>query len=496
MKDAGFIVNEASPSGYTVNELMTMIGKIFIPVLFLGFSGSPGLAQESVFKISGQLSNYSEDTIYLGYYYADKQYLIDTAAVENGSFIFHPSDSLKEGVYLVVMPPDNKYFQVMINAHEPAFNFSGDVTNIEATIEFEGSEDNTLFYENLRYIGQKRKEVDQLNSRKESAEMGEKDTIEEQLKRINEEVNQYQKDLVEKYPSMLTSALIRSGFQIQIPQFQGTPEEVNLQQYLFYKSHYFDYIDLNDDRLIRAPRHVLFDRVNYYLEKLTPQHPDSIIQSIDYLLTSMEEGEEVYRYFLIKFLNDFAQSKIVGMDAVYVHLALNYYAKNKAPWVEQSQLQKIIQNARDAEPTLIGRYAPNVKLQMRDSSDITLYDVSSPYIILVFWAHDCGHCKESIPQLKEFTDKRGDELGIQVFSVCTKLLKDEPPCWEFVDEKNLNGWINTSDMHGGRSFMHSLFNIKKTPKLFILDKDKKIISKDLGPEQLEEFFELQMKTQG
>jgi thiol-disulfide isomerase/thioredoxin len=202
----------------------------------------------------------------------------------------------------------------------------------------------------------------------------------------------------------------------------------------------------------------------------------------------MEPAEETYRYFLIKFLNDYAQSKIVGMDAVYVHLASNYYAKDKAPWVEKSQLEKIIQNAKDAEPTLIGKYAPNLKLQLRDSSDIHLYDVKSDYLILVFWAHDCGHCKESLPLLKEFTDKNAETLGIQVFSVCTKLLKDEPPCWDFIDEKNLGAWINATDKSGGRSYMHSLFNIKKTPKLFILDKEKKIISKDLGPEQLEEFF--------
>ncbi len=37
--------------------------------------------------------------------------------------------------------------------------------------------------------------------------------------------------------------------------------------------------------------------------------------------------------------------------------------------------------------------------------------------------------------------------------------------------------------------MHSLYNIKKTPKLFVLDSKKKILSKELSPEQLGEFFD-------
>ncbi|MBK8506605.1 MAG: DUF5106 domain-containing protein [Saprospiraceae bacterium] len=464
-----------------------------LTAILLVFCFSMSYAQSPIFEIKGKLYNYMEDTIYLGYYYADKQYLIDTASVSQGGFVFR-ADSLKEGVYLVVMPPENKYFQVMVNDDEPYFSFSGDILNIEETIHFEGSPDNEIFYENLRFIGKKRKDVEALNSKKELPN-ADTTAVKEDLANINEEVKRFQKGLVDSHPASITAALIKSGTSVDLPGFEGTPEEIRLQQYLYFKKHYFDHVDLTDDRLIRAPQHVMYDRINYYMEKLTPQHPDSLIQSIDYLLNRMEGGKENYRFFLIKFLNDFAQSKIVGMDAVYVHLALNYYAMGKTPWIEESQLQKIVQNAKDAEPTLIGKYAPNIKLQLRDSSDINLYDIKSEYTIVVFWAHDCGHCKESMPQLKEFYNQHAAEKGIQVFSVCTKVLKDEPPCWDFIDERNLNGWINASDQNGGRSYMHSLFNIKKTPKLFVLDKDKKILSKDLGPEQLEEYFDHLIKPQ-
>ncbi len=449
---------------------------------------------QSQYRIEGELAGYDQSEIYLGYYYADKQYLMDTSQVEKGKLVFEGSDTLKPGVYIVVMPPDNSYFQLMVNEGNPNFSFAGEKDRLEQTLKFDNSPDNQLFYENLAFIGEQRKIVEELRQKMEITEDEQvKTALEEKLEAINLEVTSFQKELVAKNPDGLTATLVRSGFNIELPKFEGTEEEVQRQRYIYYKKHYFDNIDLSDDRLLRTPQHVFFDRVYHYIEKLTPQHPDSIIVSLDYILGKMEPAQEAYRYFLIEFLNKYAQSKIVGMDAVYVHLALQYYGNGKAPWVDESQLKKIISNAEDASPTLIGKVAPNFVVQQKDGSNISLAEVKALYIVLVFWAHDCSHCQTSMPELVEFHKNfQESDSGIQVFSVCTKLNSDEPPCWDFVTEKNLEGlpdWINASDQLGGRSYMHSLYNIKKTPKMFVLDGEKRIITKDLSVEQLYEFFE-------
>jgi len=450
------------------------------------------------YNISGTLAGYDETEIYLGYYYADKQYLMDTSLVQDGQFRFEGKDTLKPGVYIVVMPPDNSYFQLMVNEVNSEFSFVADNTDLENSIQFENSPDNTLFYENLSFISAKRKEVEALRAEQDAAQgVDEKAELTTKLQVINDEVAAFQKGLVLKNPKGMTAALVRSGFNIVLPEFTGTDQEVQRSRYLYYKQHYFDHLDLSDDRMIRTPQHTFLDRINHYLEKLTPQHPDSIISSLDYLLSKLKPAKETYKYFLIEFLNEYAQSKIVGMDAVYVHLAENYYAKGEAPWVEESQLKKIIDNAASAKPTLIGQVAPNFVVQLQEGKNLSLAELKAQYIVLIFWAHDCGHCQESIPTLAEFQKEFHDE-GIQVLSVCTKLNKDEPACWDFVVEKGLEevpGWINTSDQLGGRSYMHSLYNIKKTPKLFVLDAEKKIISKDLSVEQLEEFFQQEIGTE-
>lgn len=458
-----------------------------LTILFIASIFMVGFGQDKQYRILGTLENYNQDTVFLGQYFMDKQYLVDTAVVDNYQFTFSDTSTLHPGVYLIVMPPDNKYFQLMVSdSNQVDFAFKADFNDIEKTVAFTNSPDNELFYRNMRYVGNMRSEYNALSSEAETASEEEKGKIEASMQALSAKVQKFQEKMVTENPSLLTSALVRSGFKIDIPEFGGTPEEVNLQRYRFYKMHYFDHVDLSDARLLRSPSNVLYDRVKYYLEKLTPQHPDSIITSVDYLLSKMKPAGETYRQYLVKFLNDYAASKIVGMDAVYVHLALEYYAKGEAPWVEVDQLAKIVGDARNAEPTLIGKLAPNLVVQRRDSTDVSLYDIESEYVVLIFWSHDCQHCKESMPKLKEFYNRRSIE-GIEVLSVCTKFGKDEPPCWEFVDDKALDGWINASDKTGGRSRMHQLFNIKKTPKLFVLDKDKKIISKDIGVEQLDNF---------
>ena len=462
---------------------------VFLNILIILFSGL--IWAQPAYQINGTLHGFNQDTIYLGYYYGNNQYLLDTSVVDNDKFSFVGSDTLLPGVYLIVLPPDNKFFQILIPDQEGAkFSFDAKFEDIESSIRFEDSPDNTFFYENLVYISKKKEEANRINAQLENATTDEeKKDAENAMNLLTSEVLKYQNKLVYENPDALTSALIKSGFNIDIPTFEGTEKDVQTKRYLYYKKHYFDFVDLTDERLLRAPQHVLYGKIEYFLEKLTPQHPDSIIIAVDYILTKLEPALESFKFYLVKFLNEYAQSKIVGMDGVYVHLVENYYAKGKAPWVDKKQLDKIVDEAKRAKPTLVGKTAPNFKVQRRDSSDITLYEINSPYTVLIFWAHDCSHCKESMPDLKNFYEAYGPK-GVEVFSICTKVGKDEPPCWDFIDERKLDVWINASDQQGGRSFIHSLYNIKSTPRVFVLDQDKKIISKGIGTEQLGEFFDI------
>ena len=81
---------------------------------------------------------------------------------------------------------------------------------------------------------------------------------------------------------------------------------------------------------------------------------------------------------------------------------------------------------------------------------------------------------------KEFRDK-----GVKVLAVCSKLKDKTATCWDAIEEKGMEKFINAGD-ENHRSRFKIKYNVRTTPKVFILDKDRKILMKNIGAEQLSE----------
>lgn len=454
--------------------------------------------------ITVKLDNYDKDTLLLGYHYGEKQYIKDTVIINSeGLFVFEGTEELDPGVYIMVMPPDNQYFQVLINSGDQYFSLNTDATAPAANMKVKGSADNKLFYEYMDFLAAQRPKADAIKKKME-AEGADKAKLQGELEAVNNGVVTYQKDLINNHSETLAAAFVKSYMEVPMPEFEGSEQEIKIKRYHHYKGHYFDNINLGDNRLIRSP--FLFQRVNYYMDKLTSQEPDSLKASVDYILGKTAGAEDTYKYFLVHFLNKYAQSNVVGMDAVYVHIAENYYATGKAPWTEDEQLKKIVDNAKTLKPILIGKIAPDIKMfeidiegtieaendeneykRWRAKRELSLHEIKSPYTVIFVWDPDCGHCKKSMPKMLEFYDNFKDK-GVEVFAVCSKTYDGIADCAKYIKEKNMIKWINAIDPFI-KSKYKQIYDIKSTPQIFILDENKEILSKRIGAEQLSEVME-------
>lgn len=450
-----------------------------------------GTMAQTGHQIRIKIDGYQPDTLLIAYHLSDKQYVSDTLLRGSDNFFtLQGKEPLKPGMYLAVMKPNNQYFQFLVTEKEQRFSMETNVAQQVGRMRVKNGPDNALFYEYLAYLDRQRTQADQLRKDLEAAtDAKKKQSLQAELDRIDQEVAEYQQSLVTTYSSMLTAAIVRANLSQPPPDFRGTEEEVNARQWRWLQQHYFDNIDLTDERLLRTP--FLFSRVDYFVNKLQVQHPDTLIRAIDYVLGRMRPGSENFKHFLVHFLNDAAGSKIIGRDAIYVHLVDKYYAKGMASWIDEEQLAKMIDNANTLRPILIGKTAPDLRMQRRDGSPISLSEVDAEYTILLFWAYDCGHCKKTTPMLKEFYDKYKGQ-GVKIFSVCTKAATDAAECWKYVDENELNDWIQVTDPTM-RSRFGSLYDVRSTPKIYVLDRDKKIVSKNIGAEQLDELLQMLME---
>lgn len=435
------------------------------------------------FSVSFEIQNYENDTIIIGNYYGDKTLVKDTLfAKGKGNFMWKQDTLPAQGVYLALLKPDNSYVQFLISDKGEQMKMKFDSKNL-LSVSVTGSIENEVFYKYLDFLKEKRVVADTMRARTERAKAANKTDEEAQniLNQLDQEVKKYQSNIVVAYPGTVVGSLMKANIDIDIPEFSGNEDSIKYKRYYYYKDHYFDNVNPKHPSLIRTP--YLHQKIDYYITKLVNQQPDSLMKSLDIVLKWLEPNGEAYRFYLADFLNRYAQMKLVGHDALYVHLIENYYSKGKATWVTQENLDKMKENSNDLKPILIGKKMPDITSYSQDNTPIRLYDIKSPYTVVLFWAPDCGHCKKIMPDVVSFYKKNKDK--VKLMAICTKGGENTKTCWPAVKEKGMEDFINTADEYQRYNMK---VRIKSTPKIFILDEKKEIIIKDIPAEELDKIF--------
>ncbi len=468
-----------------------MIKSILYFLMFMSICLSTSYGQTDI-RID--VKHYDSDTLIFGYYMAERMLGYDTLYREKGA-AFHVSadSSLTPGMYIVVSVPQGLFYQVLLGAEDQEFGVTIDTLS-QNEITFDGSVENDIFYSYLSYINQARQEIQRIDNvltDMDSTLISVRDQLEKDKLTINDMVLQRQNEVLSKYPQSIAAILIKANMPFEFPEWDGTPEEIEHQKFLYYKEHYFDKIDLKHPAILRTP--IVHERINYYEESLTYKEPDSLIKSIDYLLGMMDEGSEIYRYYLSYFLNKYANSKYIGMDAVYVHLALEYYGKGKASWVSEENLKEIVGNARKMAPVLINKKAPEFHVTKEDGTPIVLSELQNQYTVVVFWKPSCGHCTKAMPHIIEFQEKYRDK-GVEVVAICTERGKKVQDCWQGVKDKHMENLINGVDEFGQDRTVARYYAVN-TPMIYVIDKDKVIKIKKIPAENLGAVMDQIMTTE-
>lgn len=451
---------------------------------FISLSFTSG---QTGYNIDVELDGAVSDTLYLAYFYGDANYIRDTAyRAENGHFVFSDDEKLPEGVYMFVLPPENSFIQVLIG-EEQRFSMKTNAASVSDNTVIEGSEDNELFYDYLAFLDQARKEKSGLQEKKEKASGdGQISEIESEIIDLDRKVLKKQDAILSEHPQTLTALVIGSSREPEGPDFSDLPRaEQQKKSFQYYHDHYFDRIDLRREAVLRTP--FIHQKVMDYFEKYTYQEPDSLNKAVDRFLGMLDEESNIYRYFLVKLLNKYANPTIVGQDAVYVHIAQNYYGKGKAPWVDEETLEKILDNAERFSFTLIGKPAPALKLyDIYKEEEVNLRDIKAPYKVLIFWSSSCSHCEKVMPTIPEIIEEINDP-SVKFVTVCTR---SDESCKEFTEEHNIGGAaVHTLPV----SAYGRVYDVRATPKVFIINEENKIASKGIGFSQIAQVIDMLRK---
>lgn len=424
----------------------------------------------------------------LACYYGDKNYIKDSAkANAKGEVIFTATEKYDQGIYLFV-PPSKKYFDFVMDA-EQNFTLETDTLDYIKHMKVKGSEENKYFYEYQSFMGVKQKQIEPLRDlykkvkdNKDSAKI-----VGDQIAAIDKEVMDYKNNFIKAHPTTFVSKIFRAMEEPIVPEapILANGRKDSTFGYRYYKSHFFDNIDFSDDRLLRTP--IFHNKIKQYLDKLTPQTPDSINISTDLIIEKGRANEEVFKYLVNWITYTYESSKIMGMDAVFVHLVNRYHSKKQTPWIDSTQLYKVINRAYILEPLLIGKKAPAVVMQDTTGKEVALYGVKARYTVLLFWDENCGHCKKEMPKIVELYKKLKSK-DVQIFAYETE---DSPKLWKkFIKDNNLQFINGYQPDQYKRAVTKKIYDIYSTPVIYLLDENKIIKAKRIDAEQLGNLIEM------
>ena len=185
----------------------------------------------------------------------------------------------------------------------------------------------------------------------------------------------------------------------------------------------------------------------------------------------------------------------MGQDAIFVHLFNKYHSKGLTPWLNEKQLETISRRAYMQMSNLIGAQAADLNMVDSTGKPKTLFNQAAEYTFVVFWDPTCGHCKEEIPRIDSFYRASWKEKGMKIYAVLSD--NDKKTEWvNYLKEKKLSDWINVYETKEAENLISStnqpsykqLYDVIQTPTIFLLDKEKRIIAKKLGPQQINDLL--------
>ena len=431
------------------------------------------------YKIRLKITDIKDSVVYLSHYYGKPLptiYKRDSARFDkNGVAQFYTTDStFVGGIYMMLLSDHKTYFEFLLNNGDE-FGITATVGKLPESVKFKNSPENERFQSYVDFLkgygaGQEalKKELAAAKTASDTAEVRKK------AGKTSKDLVNFRRDYVGKYPNTLLANIFNALEVPQVPEGEHFLADGKTKDsafaYNYYKSHYWDGFNYQDDRLIHTP--ILDSKLDEYMNKLVLPWPDSVEHECDMLLRKAHGTKDLFKYTLWWLTRHVEESKVMGMDEAFVYLVENYYMKGEAFWLSSEELQKYIERGQKIAPNVIGNIAPEVKQKdVITHKEESMLGMKAPYTLLIFYSPDCGHCQHELPQIDSLYEAALKAKGVKIYTLATE--GDETKIAEFVKKYKMDKWINVSDQeHTGD--WRGKYDVYSTPTIYLMD-EKKII---------------------
>ncbi len=452
------------------------------------------------YNIAITITPYKNTWVFLGCHYGKYKNLVDSAFVNNkGEGVFKGKQKLPEGIYLMVSPEKALLFEFLMDKGQQ-FSIEADTANLEM-VTIKGSENNEIFQNYTKFLAGKAPRLSQLQKQLNEANVSMADSLQlrGELVKGNEELTVYRNELLKNNgQSMLANffGVMKRPEVPAIPTVNGKPDST--YPYRFVKEHWFDGVEFDNESLVRTP---FFEpKLEEYYKYYVAPEADSVIPEVNYMLLVSRSSPEMHKYLLGKFTDKYINPEYMGQEKVFLFLFNNYFSKGDTLWLNEKQRKYIFDRAYSLMANQLNEPAADLDMLDTAGKSKTLYEVKAPFTFISFWDPNCGHCKETIPRIDSMYKAKWKALGVKVVGV--NVDEGANDAWKkFISEYRLFDWLHIyqpkskkeQEAKNGVANFRQLYDVFKTPTMYLLDDQKRIIGKMLTIEQFDDIIKAKLK---
>ncbi|MEM6379539.1 MAG: thioredoxin-like domain-containing protein [Bacteroidota bacterium] len=422
-------------------------------------------------------------TLLVGFFETE-QFRADSAYIRGGKVRFQKKPGYEQGFYFLYFP--NRATLQILLSDDQVFSMKTEASDLVFSTQVDGSIDNELLYQNLRFQSDLSPRFQEVSQQLQGLSPGTDayNMVKEKQAQLGQERNTHLESLYAKAPNSLFTSFKRAGQNPDLRDITDASGNVDeAAQLVAYRYDFWENVNFADTRLARTP--VIINKLKRYITELTPQNPDSIIASTDFLVSKVEGR---YPYFFKYFTNWVAlnyqptQTTLMDAEAVSVHIIKTYFTNEKAFWADEATVQGLQQRASEMGNSLVNQKGPDVVSTDPRGKTRSIYEMKEPYIVVYMYNPECEHCQEETPVLKAYADQNKGKIGVFAIAIDT----DNSKWTNYIQKVGMQNFVNVFDP-SNRSIYAKYF-VDKTPEMYVLNPERIIIGKNLRTDQVGEII--------
>lgn len=455
-------------------------------------------------------------------FYGDKNRVVSSTTVDkNGFFLFSFSDDSPVGMYRLSFEKGRRV-NVIYNREDIKLsigkeNVQAGSYSIFAGIDVLSSEENKIYYGFLQTLDLRRERTTLLNQLKllyppsknkdgvtdSDATTASKSGTELFRSQIDSEMRNMHKrfevsiqQLVDNNPDSYAAKIIRT---MKTPVLTVDLSGDGRREWT--KEHFWDNVTLSDATLLHSP--VIASKVYEYISlynnnRMSREEQEmAFITAVDIILFKAQADETVFGVVLDIVTRSFEQTEY---ELVLSYIIENYIlsdsgCENSEAVISADRAEELRDKIAMIRKMAVGNMAPEIEMSQQGffnlnveegavvpagESQMKLSNISASYTLVLFWASWCPHCESLLSVLKDVYDEYRDK-GLEILAISIDKDRTE---WQNAILNRQYKWINYSELNGGEGKAATEYGVWYTPRMYLLDRDKRIIAKPLTVEEL------------